>query len=628
MANKLDSNFAKIISLLEIERAEDLKQYQQKLSLSTIEDRKKAGVTWYPVQLTHQVYGTGDKVRLTFSKTKTDNHQHQFQVGAVVSLFKNTDKQKLSTSGVIAFVKREQIKIVLAHDEIPDWVDEGKIGIDLLFDEYTYKEMERAVTEVGLAKSGSVARIRDILYGDLLPTFENMHAVTIASLNESQNDALNLVLSAKDIAVVHGPPGTGKTTTLVQSIKSIVSIEKQVLVCAPSNAAVDLLVERLVDQGINTLRIGHPARLSEEVVANSLDSKITKHQRYKSLKENRKKAEELRKIAFQYKRNFGKAEKQQRERLKQESKLIKKYSREIEQNIIENIMDEAQVIATTVTGANQLYMKERVFKTVFIDECSQALEAACWIPILKASKVVMAGDHHQLPPTIKSVAAAKEGLEVSLFEKAMTISTSVKMLNLQYRMHPSILGFPSAYFYNNELQTAPSVLDRKEKIDVKFIDTAGCGFEEATDPNSLSRYNQGEAALLMQHCKANFLSSNEKIGIIAPYKAQVNVLASLLLEDEDLTQLDQDFQSISINTVDAFQGQERDTIYISLVRSNSSGEIGFLKEYRRMNVAMTRAKNRLFIFGDSATLGADDFYAKLISYFDENDCYSSAFELM
>lgn len=620
--------FSKLPSLIKLEKEEDLKQYQHKLSLNSLEDRKKAGITWYPIHLAKHTFTSGNNISLSLVKTKLDQFKHQFQVGSVVSLFKNTDKNKLTCSAVVAFVRREEIRIVIQKEEIPDWISEGKLGLDLLFDEFTYKEMEKAVAEVANAKTGHVARIRDIIYKGAQPEFSKGHQYSIPDLNDSQNDALNLMLQAKDIAVVHGPPGTGKTTTLVHGIKAIVAFEKQVLVCAPSNAAVDLLVERLIKQGVNTLRLGHPARLNNEVIDNSLDVKITKHQRYKDLKENRKKAEELRKIAYQYKRNFGKEERQQRERLKKESKFIKKYSREIEQNIIDDLLDDAQVIACTVTGANQLFLKDKVFKTVFIDECSQALEPACWIPILKAQRVIMAGDHCQLPPTIKSIIAAKEGLEISLFEKAIKLSSAVKMLTLQYRMHPQILGFSSEYFYKNKLETAASVLSRPTNSNVAFIDTAGCGFEEKTDPNSLSTYNEGEANLLYDYLKKNLLHSEDHIGIIAPYKAQINLLESIIDNDDDFKDGLSDGRSISINTVDSFQGQERDSIFISLVRSNDKLEIGFLKEYRRMNVAMTRAKNRLIVIGDSSTLGADDFFSQMIAYFDKNGFYHSAFEYL
>lgn len=614
--------------LLINEKEEDFRQYQHKLSLNSIEDRRKAGVTWYPLLLTKQSYGTGDRVSLSFSKTKTDGYGHQFQVGSTVNLFKEEAKAVKHCGAVVAYIKNDQIRVILQGNEMPDWIDDGKIGINLLFDEYTYKEMDRALEQVASAETGRIATLREIIYGSITPGFGKGHDIEIPGLNTSQNDALNKTLKALDIAVIHGPPGTGKTTTLIQAIKSTIEVEKQVLMCAPSNAAVDLLVERLVQQGINTLRMGHPARLTETVLENSLDVKIAKHPSFKTLKENRKKADELRKIAFQYKRNFGKEERRQRERLKQESKFIKKYSREIEQYIVDDLLSSVSVIACTITGANQLYLKDKMFKTVFIDEGSQALEPACWIPVLKAQRVIMAGDHCQLPPTIKSIKAAKAGLEVSLFERAMQVPEMATMLSLQYRMAPLILGFSSHYFYNSKLQTAQSVLERDFPIDVKFIDTAGCSFEEKIDPVSLSTYNQGEADLLCRHLKANLLDIEDKIGVIAPYRAQIKLLDSLISQDPDLVSALVEKQCISINTVDAFQGQERDTIYISLVRSNDQSEIGFLKEYRRMNVAITRAKSRLFIIGDSATLSGTGFYNQLITYFDENGCYASAFEYL
>ena len=611
--------------LLKIEQEEDYRQYREKIQIKTIEERRKAGITWYPVIKSGQFVGTGERTTLALQRTTVDEHQSNFQVGSVVSVFKGEPGREKHVSGVIGYLNKEKMRVVLRDNEVPDWLDEGKLGINLLFDEASYREMRQALEIVAKAERGRIAALREIFYGNQNAAFQNGYDYSTPTLNAKQNEALSRVINARDLAIIHGPPGTGKTTTLVQAIKATVTTEKQVLVCAPSNAAVDLLVEKLIEEDISTLRLGHPARLTENVIENSLDVKISRHPQFKDLKESRRKAGELRKIGYKYKRNFGKQERQQRDRILKEARMLKAYSRDLESYIIDHLLENAQVIACTVTGANQAYLKDKAFKTVFIDECSQALEPACWIPIIKAQSIVMAGDHCQLPPTVKSHQAAKKGLEVSLFEKAINNTGTDTMLEVQYRMAPQIMGFSSQYFYKNKLETAREVLDRPGEVLLEFIDTAGCGFDEKQDKNTLSTYNKEEAHLLIKHLCQHPPAPALNTGIIAPYKAQVRLLDEMLREENRLAPV---MENIRVNTVDAFQGQERDVIYISLVRSNDKSEIGFLKEYRRMNVAMTRAKSTLVIIGDSATLAADPFYRDMIDYIEKHGRYASAFEYL
>ncbi|NVK86342.1 MAG: AAA family ATPase, partial [Cytophagia bacterium] len=481
--------------------------------------------------------------------------------------------------------------------------------------------------EVLNAEHGRLADLREIFYGAKEPSFKNGFEFQSVNLNESQNKALTNIFNAQDVAIIHGPPGTGKTTTLVNAIKEVVKNERQVMVCAQSNAAVDLLVEKLDNLGLDVLRLGHPARLTPEVIENSLDVKISSHSYFKELREIRKRSEEYRRMAGKYKRNFGHHERMQRDLLRKEARLLKEDADRIEQHITEDLLDRAQVIACTLVGSTHSLVNDRVFKTIFIDEASQALEAAAWIAIRKAYRVVMAGDHLQLPPTVKSLKAAKEGLENTLFEKAMKIPPASVMLETQYRMHPEIMQFSSDYFYKGGLKTADSVIQRERESTVEhfvFIDTAGTGFSEKVKKQTLSTYNEEEAALLVKHLADNVLP-DKSIGIIAPYKAQTEVLRDLL---KDNPAFDEVRDNISVNSVDAFQGQERDIIYISLTRSNDKNEIGFLKEYRRMNVAMTRAKTQLVIIGDSGTLGKDNFYNAVLDYAQKTGGYKSAFEFL
>ncbi|WP_286757113.1 IGHMBP2 family helicase [Roseivirga sp. UBA838] len=621
------AEISKLIDLLKIEKDEDYAQYQQKMLNTSLEERRRQGVTWYPVVKANHFISTGERWTVELERTSHLEQNHAFQSGAVVSLFLGQDERDCTTQGVISFIRDNKMRIVINDDDLPDWIGDGKLGVNLLFDEGSYREMHKALMEVLKAENGRLAELREIFYGANRPAFKSGYDFQSVNLNESQNQALTKVFNARDVAIIHGPPGTGKTTTLVNAIKEVVKTERQVLVCAQSNAAVDLLVEKLDVLGIEVLRLGHPARLTPEVIENSLDVKIASHAYFKELREIRKRSEEYRRMAGKYKRNFGHEERMQRNLLRKEAKMLKEDADRIEQHITEDLMDRAQVIACTLVGSTHSLVNDRVFKTVFIDEASQALEPAAWIAIRKAYRVVMAGDHQQLPPTVKSIKAAKEGLENTLFEKAIGLPEATVMLQTQYRMHPNIMRFSSDYFYEGKLKTANEVLERTYAMELEhfvFIDTAGAGFTEKVKKQTLSTYNEEEAALLVKHLGDNILPDTS-IGIIAPYKAQVEVLHDLI---KDNPAFDEVRENITINSVDAFQGQERDIIYISLTRSNDKSEIGFLKEYRRMNVAMTRARNQLVIIGDSGTLGKDNFYNAVLDYAQKTGGYKSAFEFL
>jgi len=390
----------------------------------------------------------------------------------------------------------------------------------------------------------------------------------------------------------------------------------------------------LAKRNIEVLRLGHPARVNEEILSKTLDARIANHNNYKNLKDLRKQSEEYYGMAKKYKRNFGPNERSQRNAIKAEARKLKEDARQLEFYIMNDILAKTQVITCTLVGASNQAIKGMTFNTVFIDEAAQSLEPACWIPILKANRVIFAGDHYQLPPTVRSFDAAKKGLEVTLFEKSIRRNDADVMLNEQYRMNEKIMTFSSRFFYKNSLIANKEVKDWSvfsgDQV-VEFIDTAGCAFYEAVDKETRSSYNQEEAHLLLKHL-IQYLEKVEltghadeiqNIGIISPYKAQVTLLNELILEKNmPIDAMDK----ININTVDSFQGQERDVIYISLVRSNDNGEIGFLSDTRRMNVAMTRAKKKLVVIGDSGTIGQHPFYETFLDYINEMDAYHSAFE--
>jgi len=610
-----------------MEKDEDYAQYQRKMLNTSVDERRQKGVTWYPVQLVNRFISTGERYTLELDRTSHLEQNHAFQVGAIASVFSGHGEDADALSGVISYVRRDKMRVVLNSDDVPDWLRDGKLGVNLLFDEGGYREMQKALKEVHSADTGRLADLREILYGAKQASFKKGFDFQSVNLNEGQNRALSQIFNAKDVAIIHGPPGTGKTTTLVNAIKEVVKTEKQVLVCAQSNAAVDLMVEKLDGLGIEVLRIGHPARLTPEVIENSLDVKISKHPFFKELREIRKRSDEYRKKGLKYKRNFGHEERMQRKMVMHEAKMLKGDADRIESQITEDLVDRTQVIACTLVGSTHRLLQDRTFRSVFIDEASQALEPACWIAIKKAYRVIMAGDHLQLPPTIKSLKAAKDGLANTLFEKAIKHIDESVMLETQYRMHPDIMKFSGDYFYGGQLKTAEDVLFREKGSELEhfvFIDTAGCGFTEKVKKETLSTYNKEEADLLVKHLSNN-LSLDKSVGIIAPYKAQIELLRDLVMKNPAF---DAVRENIVVNTVDAFQGQERDVIYIGLTRSNEQNEIGFLKEYRRMNVAMTRAKTQLVIIGDSATLGRDAFYNSVIDYAQQIGGYKSAFEFL
>ncbi len=637
--NATQEELRRIQELLRLEKKADLAYYQQKILNASLEDRKKNGLCWHPVTLTGQRYSMGEKLIIKVSRTAATNKPHVFQSGKIVSLF-SAASAKHTVSGVVNEVRGNVMTITLNADELPDWVQDGALGVDLLFDELAYREMDKALKRVIDALEGRLTALREILLGKRQASFVEVPPPTVPSLNESQNAALHKVLSAEDVAIIHGPPGTGKTTTMVQAIIQTVQQEKQVLVCAPSNAAVDLLTEKLSEQNMRVVRIGHPARVTDINLSKTLDAQIASHEYYKDLKKLRRKSEELREMGYKYKRKYGQAEREQRRRLLDEAFKLRAEAEQLEYYIMSDIFSKADVITSTLVGAASSLIKGAQFRTGFIDEAAQALEGASWIPLLRCERVVFAGDHCQLPPTIKSYEAARQGLGETLFEKCIQRQQALgspvdAMLQTQYRMHEQIMDFSSRYFYEGQLKAHESV--RNATLDggqppLTFIDTAGCGFTEKTEPESLSTYNEEEAQLLLRHLNdligevgvGKVMETSITIGIISPYKAQVRLLTELYESYEYLQPVK---DQLTIDTVDAFQGRERDVIYISLVRSNEKTEIGFLSDIRRMNVAMTRARKKLVIFGDSATLGSHAFYDELLDHVQASGAYQSAFEL-
>jgi superfamily I DNA and/or RNA helicase len=636
----VNEQLLKTHELIKLERQADLEQYRQKVLLRSLNQRTKDGTTWYPVSLKRSYIGTGERLIIEIERTNHLDQPHAFQSGKLVSVFGNASgkPEKEHMNGVINYVRDNIMVVTLNGDDFPDWIEDGMLGVDVMFDEMTYREMEFAMKEVINAEDNRVATLKNILLGNdkggIVP--KNIYFEATNVLNDSQLNALKKMLQAEDVAFIHGPPGTGKTTTLVYVIKHTIKEQKQVLVSAPSNAAIDLLVDKLSEQGLSVLRIGHPARVTEQSLSKTLDARIASHKNYQELRLLRKKMEQLKATAFKFKRNYGWQEKSERRQLLQEVKGLKADADLLEFYIINDLLQHTEAICCTLVGASHPVLRGKKFKTVFVDEAAQALEPACWIPLLRSERVIFAGDHQQLPPTIKSIEAAREGLAITLFEKGITSQPHcASMLEVQYRMHENIMRFPSDYFYSGKLIAHESVkagLLRPNLAPVEFIDTAGCGYNETQDPETLSRLNQEEAQLLISQVETlvedigtnTWLDERITLGIITPYRAQVDYLQKLAEASEILEPL---HALITINTVDAFQGQERDVIAISFVRSNDKGEVGFLGDIRRTNVAMTRARKKLIMIGDSATLGSHPFYLALLDFVQQQEFYKSAFEI-
>ncbi len=640
--DKVTEELKKGLKLLKLEWQEDLAQYKQKFLNSSIAEKKKEGITWHPVLLKKSKIGMGERLLVEIERTDS-NQSSAFASGKSVSFFTTQESYQSAehrVNGVINFVRNNAMTVTLQVDEIPDWMEGGRLGVDLLFDEASYREMEFALKRVISTENKRVEELKEILLGEKSPLFSEKAQSNASHLNDSQNKACKLIANAKDVAVVHGPPGTGKTTTLIEAIEQAVITGISILVCAPSNAAVDLLVEKLVDRGIETLRLGHPARVEEKILNQTLDAKTAFHSSYRDLKKLRKETDQYLKLAKQYKRNFGPEERAQRKLMYAEVSRLREAAKSLEEYIQYDIFQKTKVFASTLVGASSYSLKGMEFDVVFIDEAAQGLEAATWIPILKAKKVVFAGDHYQLPPTIKSYQAAQEGLAETLFEKVIARKPQAsQMLKVQYRMPEVIMGFSNEQFYKGELHAAENTKLHAfpgEDQQLEWIDTAGAGYVDQREAESLSTCNPEEAAFACRYLNemivrigiGNFKQEGWTIGLIAPYGAQVRLLRSLIFEGFEYPNLRALSNLITIDTVDGFQGQERDLMLISLTRSNDKGEIGFLADARRMNVALTRAKRKLVLIGDSSTLAQNHFFDQLLLYFEKNNGYRSVWEFL
>lgn len=604
--------------LLQIEYEYEKEQFKQQTELMGIGRKIKRGMCWYPLNLGRNYYNALNQLVIEVERREDKDIEHQFEYGRPVCFFTQDVSGKLNYLNFVAtvnYVDEDRMVVILPSvDALLALQSKEVVGVQLYFDETSYRLMFEALKQVIGAKNNRLAELRDIFHGTQPASTFSFHPLRFPWLNATQEEAVNKVLHAKDVAIVHGPPGTGKTTTLVEAVYETLHRENQVLVCAQSNMAVDWISEKLVDRGVSVLRIGNPSRVNDKMLSFTYERRFESHPDYPQLWSIRKAIREL------YARSRKGAE---REAVRQKINSLKDRATELEIRINESLFSEARVIACTLVGSANRLLTGQKFGTLFIDEAAQALEAACWIPIRKADRVILAGDHCQLPPTVKAPEALRAGLGHTLMQTIVKNKPdTVSLLKLQYRMNDEIMRFSSEWFYGGMLQSAPevkyrSILDFDTPIE--WINTEGLDCNEEFIGENYGRINKSEAELSIEQLKGyitkigreRFLDERIDVGMISPYKAQVQYLRRLVRNDAFLKPYR---QAITINTVDGFQGQERDVILISLVRANEEGQIGFLNDLRRMNVAITRARMKLIILGDASTLTRHAFYKKLYTY--------------
>lgn len=669
-------------TLLQLEYYTEKEAFRKLTEQMGMQRKVKRGDAWFPLQVGKSFYNSLNQTAIEVFRTSDQDIEHNFEFGrpAMFFMVKKTSKmgknesqgntalqqpenasdanhkvqnsnlkvqsiKYFSFTGTVSYVDGDRMVVTVPDSapllELQQSTD--PIGVQLSFDETSYKLMFEALDRVMKAKNNRLAYLRDLFYSHQKAGRFSFEPMKFPWLNPTQERAVNEVLWAKDVAIVHGPPGTGKTTTLVEAINETLMRESQVLVCAQSNMAVDWISEKLVDRGINVLRIGNPTRVNDKMLGFTYERRFESHPDYPQLWAIRKAIRELRKNRKKGSENYH-----------QKIERLKSRAAEIEIRINAELFGEARVIACTLVGSAHRLLEGMKFGTLFIDEAAQALEAACWIPMRRASRVILAGDHCQLPPTVKSIAALRAGLGKTLMERiAENKPEVVTLLKIQYRMNDEIMRFSSDWFYGGKVESAPqikyrSVLDYDHPI--TWIDTSNeenqitiegedapedsastsssvsaanqnsdLNFKEQFVGESFGRINKAEAELTLLTLaeyftkigKQRVLEERIDVGIISPYRAQVQYLKKLIKKYEFFKPYR---RLISVNTVDGFQGQERDVILISLVRSNDEGQIGFLKDLRRMNVAMTRARMKLIILGNKDTMTKHPFYKKLWEY--------------
>jgi ATP-dependent RNA/DNA helicase IGHMBP2 len=600
----------KLLNCVELEEKEQATRYSLDQA-HTLKQLKAEGLALHPLIVTRKNFGYADYPEISF-RLAFPPETNLFRDGAAIECFISGEEP---VKGVLISLDGKSGEFRLFAPDFPDWIEDDGVGIKLAPDTRTTSIMKKVLNE--LEQNKKLFRLFEQVHGPAItisantkysgpePTYRNH------KLNKSQQEAIRAILQNDDLLIVHGPPGTGKSTTLAEAIFQLVQRGEKVLVSAPSNAAVDHLSKTLIGLGVNLLRVGNSSKTDADVFAHTPEGKLGNSKSQKEIKQLKIRAEEFRRMALKYKRSFGKAEREQRNLLFKEVKSIRAEIRKLQDYNEQKLFEEATVIAGTPIGLYDAGVDHMKFDSLFLDEAGQCIEPLAWCIFPMAEKVVLAGDHWQLPPTVLSQQAAAQGFNNSILEVAIHHTSAVYLLNTQYRMRESIAGFSSRYFYNELLKTAEHLENTGTHI--TFIDTAGSGYNEKQGPDGISLQNEGELQIIGQFLEQEGWDA-AGTAFISPYSGQVSAAREVLPA------------GMRISTIDSFQGQEKERIIVSLVRSNDEGEIGFLKDYRRMNVAITRAKEQLLVIGDSATIGADKFYQAFLEYVEEKGHYRTVWE--
>jgi ATP-dependent RNA/DNA helicase IGHMBP2 len=598
-----------LLSAINTEEKEESQRYKLDQQ-HTLKSLKSQGLALHPIIVTRKNFGYADYPEISF-RISFPADINQFRDGTAIECFCAGEEP---VKGILINIEGKTGEFRLFAPDFPEWIEDDGVGIKLAPDQRTITIMKTVINE--LENNKNLYRLFEQLHGDKMLTngigiHESKIIFTNKQLNESQQKAISAILQNENITVLHGPPGTGKTTTLAEAIVQLVRAGEKVLVSAPSNTAVDNISKVLIQKGLKILRVGNASKADEEIFSHTPEGKLSDGKQQKEIKELKKRAEEFRRMALKYKRSFGKAEREQRNLLFKEVKSIRTEIKKLHAYNEEKLYSEADVISGTPIALYDAKFNRIKFHTLIIDEAGQCIEPMAWCIFPLAEKYVLAGDHLQLPPTVLSHEAATLGLNKSILEVCVETIDNIFLLNMQYRMRESIAGFSAGYFYKNLLQTAAHLVNKE--VHITFIDTAGSGYNETQGNDGISLQNEGELLI------AQKLIDSEELNVIntafiSPYSGQVAAAKDVLPKQ------------LRISTIDSFQGQEKEIVILSLVRSNDDSDIGFLKDYRRMNVALTRAKEQLFVIGDSATIGADVFYHSFLTYIENNGNYRTVWE--
>ncbi len=592
----------------------DMKEQEERYGAKGTEgfkQLKSLGVMLHPINVVRKSFGYADYPEISFKlpyATDTSAFRDSSAIECVI------DGEE-SVKGILLSLDGQKGMVRLYAPDFPDWIEDRGVGLKLAPDHFTSEVMKTAVKQIG--ERPEMSKLFGMILGESkfgsLVQYSAQLDFQNEQLNESQGSAVNGILESEGLTILHGPPGTGKTTTLIEGIIQLIRQGKRILVTAPSNAAVDNVAKGLLKYDVSILRVGNTSKVDDEIFTHTLEGRMKESKENKEIKKLKIRAEELRRMSYQYKRNFGKAEREQRRALMQEVKRIRKEIKDIREYSADKCFKQADVVLGTPIGIHNAVKKDAEFDVVFMDEAGQAIEPLAWVVFPFAENWVLAGDPFQLPPTVLSDEAARKGFDVSILEQCFKQCENIHFLDTQYRMRASIAQFSNDYFYEGKLKTPSNQTDNASHV--LFYDTAGTGFEEKAGEDGRSLTNEGELEIIQKIIEANNWSEHE-VGFISPYAGQVQLAKGMLPE------------SIKVSTVDSFQGQEMTVIIVSLVRSNQDGNIGFLKDYRRMNVALTRAKEQLVVIGDSSTIGLDKFYDQFLKFTETIEGYQSAWEFM